>query len=350
MAFRVLIPDRLEPPADIEQAIFGNDADIILPMASHEDEVPDEAWRKADAILLWHDVKLDSGVIAKLDRCRVIVRFGVGFDNVDLAAAGARGIYVCNVPDYGTNDVADHAIALLAALYRGLFGYDAAARRGVWSWQSVKDLHRLTGATLGLIGLGRIGTATARRAQALGMRVVFYDPYKEDGYDKALGVERTYQFSALLQQADAVSLHVPLTDETKGMVSEEFFQLLKPGAILINTSRGLTMDLDAVERALRSGRLQGAGLDVLPQEPPNPRHPLIKAWRDQEPWLVGRLIITPHAAFYNSESYTEMRAKAAQEASRVLNGERPRNCVNEQFLQPSPQSKSEFANPYTSET
>jgi phosphoglycerate dehydrogenase-like enzyme len=298
--------------------------------------VPDEAWRKADAILLWHDVTLDSAAMAKLDRCRVIVRFGVGVDNVDLAAAAARGICVCNVPDYGTNDVADHTIALLLALCRGLFGYDAAARQGMWSWESVENLHRLTGAVLGIIGLGRIGTAAARRAQAHGMRVVFYDPYKEYGYGKALGVDRVSELPALLRQVEAVSVHVPLTDETRGMVGEEFTQSLKPGAVLINTSRGATMDLDAVERALRSGQLRGAGLDVLPQEPPDPNHPLIKAWREQEPWLLGRLIITPHAAFYNTESYIEMRTKAAREALRVLNGARPRNCVNEHFLRSLP--------------
>ncbi len=332
MSIRVLIPDRISPPADVECSIFGKNTEFILPCAKNAQEIPDNDWHAADAILLWHDVKINAEVIAKLERCRVIVRVGIGFDNVDLAAAGKRGIYVCNVPDYGTNDVADHTIALFLSLNRGLIEYNTATRQGSWSWEKVENLHRLTGSTLGIIGLGRIGTAVARRAQALGIRVIFYDPYKEDGYDKSLGVERIENLTTLLQQSNAVSLHVPLTKETKNMVNEGFCQKLKHGAILINTARGLIMDLNAVEKALRSGQLKAAGLDVLPQEPPDSNHSLIKAWRNQESWLNGRLIITPHVAFYNVESYKEMRVKAAQEALRVIKGKMPRNCINKYFL------------------
>ena len=331
---RILIPDRLKPPADIEQAVFGDAAEILLPVAGHESDVPDEYWRTADAILAWHEVSLGADVIDKLDRCRVIVRIGVGYDNVDLQAAGARGIVVCNVPDFGTNDVADHTIGLLLGLRRGLFAYDTAARRGSWSWPAAGTLHRLTGQTLGLIGIGRIGTAVAMRARGLGMCPVFYDPYKDAGYDKALGIERVRDLDDLLGRSDVVSFHTPLTDATRNMAGAGFFEQLKPGAVVLNTARGPIVDLDALEAALRSGRVSGAGLDVLPQEPPDVTHPLIRAWIEQDAWIIGRLIITPHASFYNEESYNEMRTKAAQEALRVIQGEPPRSCVNERWLRP----------------
>lgn len=334
MAYTILIPDRTRPPATVEGAVFGEQADFVTPQATDAHQIPDALWAAADAILLWHDVAVEAETVAKLDRCKVIVRIGVGFDNVDLAAAGAQGIQVCNVPDYGTNDVADHATGLLLALCRGLFGYDAAARRGAWQWESVADLRRITRSTLGIIGLGRIGTATARRAAALGMRVVFYDPYKEDGYDKALGFERFDELETMIAECDAVSFHVPLTEETRGMADAAFFETLKRDAVLINTSRGAVIELDALWSALADGRLRAAGLDVLEKEPPDPSHPMIHAWTVREEWLEGRLVITPHAAFHNNESVEEMRRKAAEEAQRVLSGRSPRNCVNLDFLEP----------------
>ena len=328
----VLIPDRLDSPAEIEQQVLGADTEILTPKATHTDEIPAAVWASCDAILAWHEIDFTKDVIGRLENCRVIVRVGVGYDNVDLKAAGEKGIAVCNVPDYGTNDVADHAVAMMMSLFRNLPGYDSRARDGKWTWEDAGELRRITGSSLGIIGLGRIGSATAIRAQSLGMRVLFHDPYKQDGYDKVLGIERVQELAELLGSSDAVSLHVPLTEETKGMVCDGFFERLKPGAILVNTSRGKTMDLDSVERALRRGVLRGAGLDVLPEEPPDMSHPLIRAWKEREEWLEGRMILTPHAAFYNAESYAEMRRKAAEEAARVLAGSAPRNCVNGQYL------------------
>lgn len=330
----ILIPDRLEPPADVEQAVFGPAARILTPGARHEAEIADEVWASADAVLAWHDLRFTADLLAKLRRCKVIVRIGVGYDNVDLEAAGRLGIAVCNVPDYGTADVADHAMALLLALARGVCAFSEQVRAADdnWHWQAAGPLRRLAGSTLGIIGLGRIGTAVALRAKAFGMRVAFYDPYLPDGQDKALGVERCDELDELLAQADAVTIHTPLTDETRGMADAAFFATLKPGALFVNTARGPIVDLDALAGALRAGRLRGAGLDVLPQEPPDPAHPLIRAWRARELWVAHRLIITPHGAFYNEESYREMREKAAQEAKRVLDGRPARNCVNRQWL------------------
>lgn len=329
----VLIPDRLSAPA-VEQGVLGSDVRIIAPCASRAEEVADEAWGAADAVILWHDVQVTKQVIEKLERCRVIVRCGAGFDNVDLRAAGDRGIAVCNVPDYGTNDVADHTLALLVALWRGLPSVSEAARRSAdgWSWHAASPLTRITGKTLGIIGLGRIGTAVALRARAFGLRVLFYDPYLADGYDKALGVERRSSLEDTLPELDAVSFHAPLTDETRGMAGDPFFARLREGAILVNTARGPIVPLDALERALRSGRLRAAGVDVLDEEPPNEAHPLIRAWRGDEPWLSGRLVVTPHVAFYCAEAYEEMRRKAAQTVRLSLDGQPLRNVVNAAWL------------------
>jgi len=332
--FTVLIPDALTSSTAPEQEILGEQAAIISPRALDARTIAEPSWAAADALLVWHHVTIDATVIGWLDRCRVIVRAGVGFDNVDLAAAGRRGIKVCNVPDYGTGDVADHAVALFLALARGVVAYDEAVRTGAWGWDVLNQrIRRVSEMAVGIIGLGRIGTATARRIQALGAPVGFYDPYKEDGYDKALGVWRADTLRELLAKSDVVSLHVPLTDETSRMVDDDFVQAMKPGALLINTARGKTMDLDAVYRGLRSGHIAAAGLDVLPQEPPDAAHPLVKAWRERAAWLTGRLVLTPHVAFYSAEALEEVRRKAASEVLRVLQGMEPRNCVNRAYLE-----------------
>jgi phosphoglycerate dehydrogenase-like enzyme len=332
MPFNILIPDYFAPEPDVERAVFGAAGEIVMPRAANAAAVPPALWGAADAALVWHGSELDDPVLAQMERCRVIVRVGAGYDNIDVEAAGRRGIPVCNVPDYGTNDVADHALLLLLALYRGLFEFEAAARAGRWEWLELPARRRIAGETLGIIGLGRIGTAMALRARALGMRVRFYDPYKDDGYDKALGLERAFELPDLLGSADAISFHVPLTSETRRMADRAFFDRLKSGAFVVNTARGAVIDLPALEQALRAGRVQAAGLDVLPEEPPDPGEPLVRAWQAGEEWLRGRLVVTPHMAFYNSASFAEVRRKAAQEALRVLHGSPPRNCVNRMYL------------------
>ena len=317
----------------MEFSVFGSDVQIINPCVKHASEIDDQTWMKVDAILAWHELQYTADVIDKLNQCKVIVRVGVGFDNVDLIASGKKGISVCNVPDYGTNDVADHAIALMLTLMRGIHTYSEKVRLSKsWNWGDAGPLHRLTDLTIGIIGLGRIGTATALRAKSLGMYVKFFDPYVPDGLDKTLGFTRIQNLSALLKQSDVVSIHCPLTEETKGMAASVFFNDIKKGAVFINTARGEIVEINALNKALQSNHLKAAGLDVLPQEPPDPNHSLIKAWRSGEQWIAQRLIITPHAAFYNEESYLEMRKKAAEEVKRVLNGQKPRNCVNQKYI------------------
>ena len=196
------------------------------------------------------------------------------------------------------------------------------------------ELHRLRGSTLGIVGMGRIGTATALRAKPFGIDVAFYDPYVPDGTDKALGLTRHETLEGLLAVSHLISLHTPLTTETRSMVDGAFLGSIRSGATLVNTARGGILDLDAVEAALRDGRLRAVGLDVLPEEPPPAAsHPLIRAWRNREEWLTGRMLVTPHAAFFCEGSFEEMCRKAAQEAIRVLEGDTPRNWVNRRHFE-----------------
>jgi phosphoglycerate dehydrogenase-like enzyme len=268
----VLLPDaQYEDDALIEREVLGAGAEVAVHRERRAERIPDGRWRAADALIVYHEVPIDRAVVDRLERCRIVVRAGVGYDQIDIAACGARGIPVCNVPDYGTTEVADHAIALMLGLARGLVSYQErllADPHGGWHWSGAPLIRRLRGARFCIVGLGRIGTATARRARALDMEVLFHDPYLPDGADLALGFRRTASLDALLGEADVLSLHCPLTEETRDLLDAAAFAALKPGALLINTARGGLIDLSALASALRDGKVGGAGLDVLPQEPP----------------------------------------------------------------------------------
>jgi D-3-phosphoglycerate dehydrogenase/C-terminal binding protein len=322
--WQIVIPDRVSPPADVEQEVFGDRA-IVTALEAHTAADLRGRHASADAILAWHDLIWDADALASMPRCKALVRVGVGFDNVDLAAARRQGIVVSNVPDYGTHDVADHAMALLLSLARGLAGSDRVAREGAWRWGLVPSF-RLTEKWLGIVGLGRIGTAVALRAKAFGLRVGFHDPYKPSGWDKALGLVRFGSLDELARTCDVVSLHTPLTEETRGMIGRAFFAAARPGLVLINTARGPVIDWGAFRAAFEEGRVACAGLDVLPVEPADRADPLIAAWMAGA--LSERLIVTPHCAFYSPEAVIEMRRKAAEEALRILAGPGPLNRVN----------------------
>jgi lactate dehydrogenase-like 2-hydroxyacid dehydrogenase len=261
---------------------------------------------------------------------RIVVRLGVGFDNIDVAGWAARGVPVANVPDYGTSEVADHALALMLALRRGTSLYAERLRRDPvreWDWSGAPLMGRLRGSTLGIVGMGRIGIATAARARGFGMEIAFHDPYVPSGLEIALGARRLPNLEELVAASDVVSLHVPLTAETRGLIGAAALSHMRPSAILMNTARGPVVDLDAVCDALRSGRLGGAALDVLPDEPPDPDHPLLRAWAAREPWLEGRLVLTPHAAFYSPQSLRDLRNKAIETATEFMRSGRVRNRV-----------------------
>jgi phosphoglycerate dehydrogenase-like enzyme len=288
-------------------------------------------------MVVYHEIKLGADAIAKAAKCRIVVRGGVGFDNIDRAAAGARGIAVCNTPDYGTTDVADHAIAMMLTLLRGTARYDEALRADPianWRFREAPTVRRVRGQVFGVVGLGRIGTATARRARGFDLDLVFYDPYLPEGADLALGIRRVRGLDELLGEADIVSLHAPLTAETQRMIDHRAVAAMKTGAILVNTARGPIVDLDAVHDGLKSGRLAGAALDVIPDEPPKPGEKLIEAWRRGEDWIRGRLILSPHAAFYSAAGFADLRRKSMETAAAFLRDGTLRNCVNREYLKP----------------
>lgn len=318
---RVVITDYLQE-ATIESPILADVATIDLARASSEAELAPRLL-EADVLIVFHGIpRLGPVTLAAAPKCRGIVRAGVGYNNVDIEEAGRRGVIVCNVPDYGTEEVADHALMLLLAAARRLTASHESIRRGEWGPRPVLGAPRLRGKVLGIVGCGRIGTAMALRGKALGLDVVFYDPYQAPGLNKALGIRRVAELHDLLAQADFVSLHCYLDEKSRHLMDEAAFRALKPGAYLINTARGPVVDETALLAALDRGQLAGAGLDVFEEEP----------LRREALRLHPAVTLTPHIAYYAVEGYQEMRTKAALEARRLLLGESPHNPVNLEFL------------------
>lgn len=327
-----IIDPQFEGTPDIEIDEAGAETDFVV-LRPGVDTVDPCALDGSDALINFrsrHVVRAD--LVERLTTVKVVVQAGVGFNHIDIEACARRGIPVCNTPDYGTMEVADHAIGLMLALSRGIPTYDERLRTRDDAWGThalpLPPVRRLSARTFGVIGMGRIGTAAALRAKAFGMKIAFYDPYVPAGTELALGFSRAATLPELLAEADVLSVHCPLTPETTRLVDDAAIEAMKDGAVLLNTARGGTMDLDAVERGLRSGKLSAAGLDVLPREPLERTHPLITAWGAREPWLDGRLIITPHAAFYSPEGLADMRRLSTRAAMGFLTAKRLRCCVN----------------------
>ena len=332
MTYTILWPmQRWDAPHQIEHDSVKPDGEavIVLDMA----EVTDEQWRSADAIISVVEVPEEQR--AKLDNCRIFIKPAVGFDNIDVAAWGALGIPVCNVPDYGTQEVADHALALLLSLVRCIPMHHrrlAADPIGSWEPRLNPYARRLSTSVCGIVGLGRIGTAFALRAKTLGMDVVFYDPYLPNGSDLALNIRRVRSLAELFAQSDVVSVHVPLSAGTQNLIDGDVLSHAKQDSILINAARGPVVDVDALYEVMKSGQVRAAGLDVLPEEPPDLERPLLKAWAAGEEWLQDRLLITPHSAFSTPESVYDMRFKGGEVALRYLSEGVLENCVNEDHL------------------
>jgi len=302
---------------EIEKQILGKTARAKYFLISTEADLTAEALN-AEAIILWQNTKVTERVMTKMVNCRVFVRNGVGYDTVDINAAARLGIPVCNVPDYGTEEVADHAIALAMAQVRQLFPLNQEAKQLSWKLHIKDKLRRLSTLTFGIVGLGRIGTACALRAKALGFRVMFHDPYLPPGAHKAVGIERADSLPELLKQADVLSLHTPLTDETKYLIAEKELALMKPSAYIVNTSRGAVIKKKAILNALRKGTIAGAGLDVIEDEP-------LKTKAEAK---TPNLIATCHAAFCSVEGMVEMRTTSARIAKQAIQGRPLDNVVN----------------------
>jgi C-terminal binding protein len=326
----VLYPETLYADSSVELEVFGPDVRVVVRNAATLAELDAADCAAAEGLMvLRHHITAED--FARFPRLRAVVRMGVGYDRIDRAAAAARGVRVCNVPDYGTMEVADHAMALVLTLRRGVLLYhDTQRGEAPAPWRAVTTplVRRLDGQRFGIIGLGRIGTAVALRAKAFGFNVAFYDPYRPNGTELSLGIERARTLEALLERSDVLSLHAPLTPETRGMLGIDQLRLLPQGAVVVNTARGPILDLAALEVLLREDSIAGAGLDVLPVEPPaEPVPDLLRAYRAAEPWLQGRLVVTPHAAFHSPQAWDDIRRKSAETMAAALQGERPQNII-----------------------
>ena len=330
MTVTVLYPEGQLPDDALEREVFGPDVRILRREAASLAALPDAECAEVDGLMISR-FTVAGADMARFPRLRCIVRMGVGYDRLDRPAAASRNILICNVPDYGTTEVADHAIALALALRRGIVQHHDAQRRSPPPpWRPIPgELVRRAGVqSFGIVGLGRIGTAAALRARAFGFRIVFYDPYLPRGAELALGIARAESLEELLRQTDTLTIHTPLTRETRTMLGYDQLKLLKRGAVVVNTARGPIIDIDALARLLREGHIAGAGLDVVPQEPPvEPLPELIRAYRAREPWLEGRFIMTPHAAYYSPEAVRDTRVKAAETMRAALLTNRPRNVI-----------------------
>ncbi|MCQ4159377.1 C-terminal binding protein [Roseomonas sp. GC11] len=327
----VLEPEGLYPDTALEDEIFAGRARLIRGGGQGGlDGLPDELCAQAEGLFIFRNW-LHGRDLARFPKLKAVVRMGVGYDRLDRPALAERGVMVCNVPDYGTAEVADHAMALALALRRGItLHHDLQRRDPPAPWQQVETplVQRLEEQDFGIIGLGRIGTAVALRARAFGFRVRFFDPYLPNGVERALGIARARSLEDLLEGTDTLSLHAPLTQATRGLLDEAALRRLRPGAVVVNTARGPILDIAALERCLRDGHLAGAGLDVLPVEPPvEPVPALLAAYRRGESWLAGRLIVTPHSAFHTPQAYADIRRKSAETMQEALINGASRNEI-----------------------
>jgi D-3-phosphoglycerate dehydrogenase len=317
----VAVADSVFPTLDPARAVLSR---IGAELTLATEATPEAIMRiasGADAVLVTY-AKITAEMIGGMSRCRIISRFGIGVDNVDIAAATARGIVVTKVPDYCIDEVSDHAMALLLALVRKIPFANTRVHAGRWEMPAVVPIHRLRGSVLGLAGFGRIPQLLAPKAQAFGMRVVAFDPFVPAEVVAAAGVE-SVDFPQLLKISDYISIHTPLVPETRNLFNADAFRQMKPRAYLVNTARGPLVDEAALAAALDAGQLAGAAVDVLSVEPPV-----------SSP-LFGRedVVITPHVSFYSEESLIELQTKAAEEVVAVLSGRAPRNPVNPEVLQ-----------------
>jgi len=321
MTAKVLITDYVWPSIDPEREVLeaAGIETVVAPDAS-ESTLAGLA-QKVDAIMFCF-AQVTGNVLEAATNCKVAARYGIGVDNVDIGKATELGIVVTNVPDYCMDEVTDHALGMILALNRRLIPHNRSVVSGGWGDVVLNQpMHRTRGATLGIVGFGRIGRALAAKAVGFGMNILAYDPLIQPGTE--VDGARAVSLDEVLTQSDFVSLHVPLMPETQHMIGAPELAKMKPGSIIVNCARGGLIDEDALAASLASGHTAGAGLDVVEPAPPDPASPLLK----QE-----NVIITPHTAFFSQASTLELERRTAQEVIRVLNGELPENLINPDVL------------------
>ena len=313
--FKVVITDCDHGSIEEEKKEFGRiGAELILAQIKEEEDLI-RVCKDADGLLNQYAL-LTRKVLEKLPKCKVIARYGVGVDSVDLKAATDLGIIVANVPDYCVDEVADQALSMILALIRKTVFFDQKVKSNQWDFRQGRPIHRIKGKTLGLIGSGRIGLEVAKRISAFGVRVITFDPYLQKTPE---GIE-LMDFDTVLKESDFISIHCPLNESTRHLLGEKEFQKMEKKPLIINTSRGPIIDEMALIQALTKRQVSGAGLDVLEKEPPDPQNPLLK---------MENVIIAPHISFYSEESISELKRRTAENVSSVLLGKWPRSVVNQ---------------------
>ncbi len=313
---KVVLTDYVWDSLDMEKKILGDGVDLVAFKTKTPDEFIAEA-ADCDALLNTYAGPITAEVMAKMPRCRIIARYGIGVDTIDLEAATKAGIIVTNNPTYCIEEVAEQAMALILAMARKIVFYDRLVRGGRWEVPPGKPMFRLAGRTLGLVGFGNIARQVAVRAAAFGLNVIYSDPFVKAGQFDAPG--KPVDLDTLLRESDFISLHPPLTPQTRKMINDDAFGKMKPSAVLVNCARGPVIDTDALVRALDAKKIAGCALDTVDPEPLPEKHAL----RGRE-----NVVVTPHTAWYSEQSMAGLQAGAPNEVRRVLSGEWPVNVVN----------------------
>jgi D-3-phosphoglycerate dehydrogenase len=312
--YQVVITDCDHGSIDEEKEELGRiGADLVLAQAKEEEDLI-RSCREADGLINQYSL-LTRKVLENLPKCKVVARYGVGVDSVDLGTATDLGIIVANVPDYCMDEVADQTLSMVLTLIRKTTFFTEKVKSGQWDFREGIPIYRTRGKTLGLIGSGRIGLEVAKRILSFGVKVIAFDPYLEKAPQ---GIELK-DFDSVLKESDVVSIHCPLNESTRHLIGEKEFRKMEKRPLLINTSRGPIVDEKAIIQALKEGLISGAGLDVLEKEPPDPLNPLLK---------MENVIITPHMSFYSVESISELKRRTAESISAVLSGRWPKSVVN----------------------
>jgi len=288
-------------------------AELILAQVKEEEDLI-RVCKGADGLLNQYAL-LTRRVFEHLPNCKVVSRYGVGVDSVDLKAATDLGIIVANVPDYCMDEVSNQTISMILTLIRKTAFFDQKVKSGQWDFHSGMPIHRIHGKILGLIGCGKIGLEVAKKISGFGVKVIAFDPYIEKARE---GIELK-DLDTLLKESDFISIHCPLNESTRHLIGEKELQKMEKRPLLINTSRGPIVDEKALIQALKEGRISGAGLDVLEKEPPDPKNPMLK---------MDNVVLSPHVGFYSEESISELKRRTAKNVSDVLMGRRPRSVVN----------------------
>lgn len=321
MAYKVVITDYVFPDLEIERKELAKiDATLVECAATDEESIIKEA-KDADAVLVCY-AELTDRIVSSLDKCRVISRYGIGVNNIDVPVATEKGIAVTFVPDYCVEEVSDHALTLILACTRKLCQLNSTVKNGTWDYKGQRPIYRLRGRTLGLVGFGKIPRRLAEKVQAFGFELLAYDPYANRDSVAKTGVTLV-ELNELLAESDIISVHAPLTEETNGMLGYEQFKMMKKAPVVVNTARGPLVKQADLLRALQEGLVSSAGLDVLESEDFDPNNPLV---------ALDNVVLTPHVAFYSEESLKELQFRAVEGVVKVLTGEEPRACLNPEVL------------------